>query len=46
MQKAPNKACSGRRGFCAIYGHFSHFEFILLSDMIYPRPPSAANANR
>jgi hypothetical protein len=44
--EAPNKACSGRRGFCAIYEHFPGFEFLLIPSAIHTRPPSAANANR
>jgi len=42
---APNNACTGRWGFCAIYKHFSGFEFFLLSG-IFPARPPAANASR
>jgi len=44
--KPSNKACSGRRGVCALYKHFSGFEFSLHLKQ-NPRPPaSAANASR
>jgi hypothetical protein len=43
--KLPNTACTGRWGFCAIYKHFSDFEFSLLPNRIHARP-SASNANR
>jgi hypothetical protein len=32
----PNTPSSGRRGFGAIYRHFSRFEFILLSSSFLP----------
>jgi hypothetical protein len=35
----PNKACSGRRGFFAIYRHFSGFEFILIPSFDLHSPP-------
>jgi hypothetical protein len=41
----PNKACSGRWGFFAIYKHFSGFGFFLLSGIFSARP-TATNANR
>src|SRR3989304_1659231 len=33
-----NKACTGRWGFCAIYKHFSGFEFSLLPNRVHARP--------
>jgi hypothetical protein len=42
---APNKACSGFLGVCAIYKHFSGFEFFLLPNRIHAHP-HAGNANR
>jgi len=45
QQKTPNKACSGLAGFCAIYKHFSGFEFFLLPSRIHARP-HVTNANR
>jgi hypothetical protein len=36
MKNAPNKARTGRWGFCRIFGHSSGFEFFLL-----PRVPAA-----
>jgi len=44
-KKTPNKACTGRWGFCAIFEHFSGFEFSLLPSRVHVRP-SASNANR
>jgi len=44
-QTPPNKACTGRWGFCAVYKHFSGFEFFLLPNRVHARP-SASNANR
>jgi len=41
----PNKACTGRWGFCRVYEHFSGFEFSLLPSRVRARP-SASNANR
>jgi hypothetical protein len=41
----PNTACTGQVGVCAIYKHFSHFEFILLPGRVHARPP-ASNASR
>ncbi|GEM_PF-3457441 len=41
----PNKACSGRVGFCGTFWHFPTFEFFLLSSIIHARP-HATNANR
>jgi hypothetical protein len=35
---APNNACSGRRGVCAIYRHFSRFKLFLLSNFYLPPP--------
>jgi len=45
VKEPPNKACSGFLGVCAIYEHFSGFEFFLLSG-IFPARPKSANANR
>jgi len=45
QQTAPNKACSGRVGFCRIFKHFSGFGFFLLPNLIHARP-HATNANR
>jgi cyclase len=45
VQERPNKACTGRWGFCGIFEHFSGFEFSLLPSRIHARP-SASNANR
>ena len=39
----PNMACSRRVGVCAIYEHFSDFEFFLLPSRVHARP-HAANA--
>jgi hypothetical protein len=40
--KPPNRACTGRRGFYAIFRHFSGFEFFSA-----PKPlPAASNADR
>jgi hypothetical protein len=36
--KTPNKACSGRRGVCALYRHFPDFKFFLLSGFYLPPP--------
>jgi len=44
-QTPPNKACTGRWGFCVIYKHFSGFEFFLLPSRVHAHP-SASNANR
>jgi hypothetical protein len=41
----PNKACTGRWGFCGIFKHFSGFGFFLLPNRIHAHP-SASNANR
>ena len=41
----PNTACTGRWGVCAVYKHFSGFEFILLPSRVHAHP-SASNANR
>jgi len=41
----PNKACTGRWGFCGIFKHFSGFGFFLLPNIIHARP-SASNASR
>ncbi|MEK6753484.1 MAG: hypothetical protein AABZ00_14600 [Chloroflexota bacterium] len=41
----PNTACIGRWGFCAIFKHFSGFEFLLLPSRVHTRP-SAGNAIR
>ncbi|MBK7452917.1 MAG: hypothetical protein IPJ46_04105 [Anaerolineales bacterium] len=45
LQNLPNKACTGRWGFCGIFEHFSGFEFSLLPSRVHARP-SASNANR
>jgi hypothetical protein len=37
--------CTRQVGFCAIFGHFSGFEFFLLPSRVHGRP-SASNANR
>ena len=29
----PNKACTGRWGFCGIFKHFSDFEFFILPSL-------------
>jgi len=42
----PNKACSGRRGVCAVYRHFSGFELFLHLKPFSTPPASAANASR
>jgi len=43
--KLPNKACTRQVGVCAIYEHFSSFEFFLLLGRVHARP-LAGNANR
>jgi hypothetical protein len=45
IEKLPNKACTRRVGFCAIYKHFSGFGLSLLPSIIHARP-HAGNANR
>jgi len=45
LVKAPNTACTGRWGVCAIYEHFPGFEFFLLPSRVHAHP-SASNANR
>jgi len=42
---APNKACTRRWGFGAVFKQFSGFEFFPLPNIIHARP-SAGNANR
>ena len=45
ISRLPNKACTGRWGFCGIFEHFSGFEFFLLPSRVHARP-TASNANR
>jgi hypothetical protein len=42
---APNTACTRLVGVCAIYKHFSRFEFFLLPSIVHARP-HAGNASR
>jgi len=36
--RTPNKACTGRWGFCGFFEYFSGFEFFLLPSRIHARP--------
>jgi hypothetical protein len=37
----PNKACTGRWGFCGVFEHFPRFEFFLLPSRIHARPSAS-----
>jgi len=37
-RKRATKARTGRWGFCAVFKHFSRFEFFLLSSRVHPHP--------
>ena len=45
VKMPPNTVCTGRWGFCRVFGYLSGFKFSLLPSRVHARP-SASNANR